>query len=95
MDVENGDKIALSSETREGVAHLTRALSFLDSKAIRDSIDAKELQADDYDVNVSVSDWLYQKRVAKRRARILQFAVAVGLAVMVYVVAAALIHSTK
>jgi hypothetical protein len=82
MDVENGERINSSQGTRKGAARLEHALSLLDPKAVHDSIDPKELETDDYDGTVPVSDWLHQKRVEKRWARILQITIVVGLAMM-------------
>jgi hypothetical protein len=80
-DVEAGKTLYASPHEREAVELAVR-VALLDTRNSSNFLDSSQIEADDYDGSVSVSEWLRRKsqeRAAKRSART-SLAIVVGLA---------------
>jgi transmembrane sensor len=83
QDVEDGEKFYSSPENREAVELAARVVALLDAGDSSIPVDSTEMEADDYDGSVPVSEWLHRKShesAAKRRMRTGRLAIVAGLA---------------
>jgi hypothetical protein len=84
QDVEAGEMFYASPNNREAVELAARVVALLDTRKYSITVDSSEIEADDYDGSVSVSEWLelksHESAAKRRRARIGRLAIVVGLA---------------
>lgn len=84
LDVEAGELFFPRAADREAVELAARVVALLDTKRSSIAVDSSEVDADDYDGSVSVSEWLERKEEEsaerRRRTRLDRLAIVVGLA---------------
>jgi hypothetical protein len=61
LDVEAAESFFPSPADREAVELAARVVALLDTRKASIAVDSSEVEADDYDGSVSVSEWLHRK----------------------------------
>jgi hypothetical protein len=89
VDVEAAELFFASPANREAVEFAARLVALLDTRRSSIAVDSSQIEADDYDGSVSVSEWLELKAEEsaekRRRARLDRLAIVAGVALAVCV----------
>ena len=60
QDAKDGEELYLSPDSREAVEIAARVVALLNTKSSSIAVDSAQIEADEYDGSVSVSEWLHR-----------------------------------